>query len=1030
MTQSDRNRQSGSHVLTRSTIRFVAPVLVSLTLMLIAAVISLEMLSTIRAYVGGESLYSKGQKSAIFYLARYAGSHSEVDFRLYQAAIAFPLGDRQARLALQRRPVDLEAARRGFLQAGNDPADIPSIVLLFRMFGNFGLMHDAVEIWTEGDGYTLRLCALADRLHSANGSRASVAQLATIRSELDTINRELTPLSARFSYTLGKLARTARTLLVLALTGSTLITGLLCIQVTRARVNERLAKERGLARLTELYAALSKTSQLISRVSDRRQLFDELCRICIDTTGLSLAAVGLVREDRGGVDFQAAHGHARWHLPDMLAAVAPHSELRSHALHVALDTGRAHVIHRDRGSAGSTPFLSEASFPLTCQARTVGVLCVFSQEEHFFGHDIVELMEQLAMEASFALEGLYRESERHRQAQILANQNRILNLIASGADLEFIFAALAELVETQCSGVRCALAALDAGGNWSLVAAPTLPPGFGQALAAAGHLECPAPGARGPSGAGAAANLTSAVRPLDASLRGQIGDSGPQYVTTSLISGSQNQVLGALSLYSDQHDVLRDLDIRLIGICTGLAGIAIEGYWAADRIQHLAHHDDLTGLPNRLLFNSQLEQALARAQRLGSSVALLFLDLDRFKVINDTLGHAAGDSVLKQIAEHLRACLHGSDLLARVGGDEFTLVVEHSAGIEELGVISQKLLAAISGAVTVNGAQYQLSGSIGIAIYPKDGSDAASLLKNADIAMYRAKSSGRDTYQFYANEIDVHSIERLALENELRQAVQRREFEVHYQPKVDIASGRIAGAEALVRWRHPQRGLLLPGEFIFVAEEVGLIGAIGNIVLETVCRDLARWRRAGLPPTRIAINLSAQQFADARLLGNLDRVLHETGCDPQLLEFEITESVMMMSPDKALQLLEHIKTYGITLAIDDFGTGHSSLAYLKRFPVDSIKIDNTFVRDIAADPDDLAITKGIIALGHSLALKVIAEGVESQAQFDILRRHRCDEFQGFLFSAAIPAAEFGDMLLGNPRALHGARQTHVKAAMS
>ncbi len=999
-------------------------------MMLIAAVISLEMLSTIRAYVGGESLYSKGQKSAIYYLARYVVSHSDEDFRLYQAAIAFPLGDRQARLALQRRPVDVGAARSGFLQGGNDPADIDSIVLLFRMFGDFGLMREAVEIWTQGDSYTMKLCALADRLHSADGARASVEQLAAIRSELDDINAELAPLSARFSSTLGKLARTARTLLVLALAGGTLITALLCIQVTRARVNERLAKERGLARLTELYAALSKTSQLISRVRDRSQLFEELCRICVDTSGLSLAAVGLMREDAAGIDFAAAHGHAREHLRDMNSPVAPHSDLQSHAMHVALATGRSHVIHRDSGSPGSTLFLSEASFPLTCQARTVGVLCVFSQEEHFFGGDIVELMEQLAMEASFALDGLYRESERYRQAQILANQNRILNLIASGADLEFIFAALAEFVETQCPRVHCALAALDTGGNWSLVAAPTLPPGFGQALAAAGHLESPGPGAHRISGPGAATDAFSAVRPLAASLRAQIGEAGPQYVRTSLICGSQNQVLGALSLYSHQQDDLRDIDVRLIGICNGLASIAIEGHRAADRIQHLAQHDDLTGLPNRLLFNSQLEQALARAHRLGSSVALLFLDLDRFKVINDTLGHAAGDSVLQQIAEHLRACVRGSDLLARVGGDEFTLVVQHSAGIEELGVISQKLLAAISSAVTVNGAQYQLSGSIGIAIYPKDGFDAASLLKNADIAMYRAKSAGRDRYQFYANEIDVHSLERLALERELRQAVQRREFEVHYQPKVDIASGRIAGAEALVRWSHPQRGLLLPGEFIFVAEEVGLIGAIGNLVLETVCRDLARWRYAGLPPTRVAINLSAQQFADSRLLDNLDRVLRETECDPQSLEFEITESVMMLSPDKALQLLEHIKTYGITLAVDDFGTGHSSLAYLKRFPVDSIKIDNTFVRDIAADPDDLAITKGIIALGHSLALKVIAEGVESKAQLDILRRHRCDEFQGFLFSPAIPAPDFARILLSNPQALPGARQTNIKKAMS
>jgi len=1021
MAQPDRNNQIESHGLSRSTIRFVAPVLVSLTLMLVAAVVSLEMLSTIRAYVGGESLYSKGQKSAIYYLARYAATHSEQDFRLYRTAIAYPLGDRQARLALQHHPADIAAARRGFLQGGNDPADIDSIVMLFRMFGDFGLMREAVDIWTEGDRYTMRLCALADKLHSAGGPRASLAGLAAIRAELDTINRELTPLSARFSYTLGKLARTARTLLVLALTGGTLITGLLCIQVTRARVNERLAKERGLARLTELYAALGKTSQLISRVRDRGQLFDELCRICADTSGLSLAAVGLLKEDRSGLDFKAAHGQAAERLSCMTAA-AQRSEIPSQAMHVALDTGRSQVLHREREDAGGSPFHSEASFPLTCQGRIVGALCVFSQEKAFFGDDIVELMEQLAMEVSFALDSLYRESERRRQAQILADQNRILNLIAAGADLEVIFATLVEFLETQCNGLRCALAALDASGERSLVAAPTLPAGFAQALAAAGEPESSESGSRAVSSIGTPTLANFAVRQLDASLGAQIGETGPHYVTTCPISGSQNQPLGALYLFARQGNPLREHDLRLISICTGLAGIAIEGRWAAERIQHLAHHDDLTGLPNRFLFNSQLEQALARAERLGSALALLFLDLDRFKVINDTLGHAAGDSALAQIARHLRACVRGSDLLARVGGDEFTLVVEHASGIEDLVLISKKLLSTMSSAVTLNGAQYQLSGSIGIAIFPKDGTDAASLLKNADIAMYRAKSTGRNTYHFYANEIDVHSLERLSLENQLRQAAERREFEVHYQPKVDIDTGRIAGAEALVRWRHPQRGLLLPGEFIFVAEEVGLIGAIGKIVLETVCRDVVRWRCARLPAIRVAINLSAQQFADSRLLDDLDQILRDTGCDPQSLEFEITESVVMMNPDSALRLLEHIKTYGITLAIDDFGTGHSSLSYLKRFPVDSIKIDNSFVRDIATDPADLAITKVIIALGHSLSLKVVAEGVESREQLEILRRHGCQEYQGFLFSAAVAAAEFCRMLEGDPREHDGPRQ--------
>ena len=343
------------------------------------------------------------------------------------------------------------------------------------------------------------------------------------------------------------------------------------------------------------------------------------------------------------------------------------------------------------------------------------------------------------------------------------------------------------------------------------------------------------------------------------------------------------------------------------------------------------------------------------------------------------------------------------------------MLVEQLAEPHDLDAIAEKLLTAMSNPLKVNGNVYQLSGSIGIATYPTDGADGASLMKNADIAMYRAKSSGRNTHQFYSTEINDHSVERLALENELRQAVVRREFEVHYQPKVDIASGCIAGAEALVRWRHPQRGLLLAGEFIGVAEDVGLIASIGSLVLETVCADLVRWQAEGLPATRVAMNLSAQQFADSRLIDNLNQTLHQTGCDPRLLEFEITESVVMTNPGKALELLQHIKDHGITLAIDDFGTGHSSLAYLKRFPVDSVKIDHTFVRDIAIDPNDVAIIKAIIALGHSLDLKVVAEGVESASQLELLRRFHCDEFQGFLFSRAVPAAEFERLLMSPAR---------------
>ena len=974
MKRFDRNQSNDSNGISRSAVRFVAPVLISLTVMLVAAVLSIELLSTIRAWVGGEGLYSKGQKNATYYLSQYALSHSEKDFRLYQAAIAFPLGDLKARLALQRRPSDLNAAYAGFLQGGSDPADIDSIITVFRLFGGVGPVRRAIDIWTEGDSYTSRICALAALIHPTDGTEVPAAEQARIRTALHQINDELTPLAAHFSSTLGDLARTTRSLLILALALGTLITALLCIRVTRARVRERNAQEQGLARLTELYAALSRTSQLISRVSNRSQLFDELCRICVGTTGLMLAAVGMLKRDRSSIEFVAAHGDRKSYLRTLellsVKGVADHSD----GLHAPLYTRGSRVFDAADKSRGVFP--SEASFPLICQNEVVGVLCVFSQEKQYFKKDIVELMEQLTMEASFALDSLHREAERRRQASVLADQNRVLNLIASGAELKSILTTLAEFIEVQSEGGLCSLAAQNAGGTGVCVGlSPSMPPGFDRTVA-------------------------------EARTRLQLVSERP-------IVGSKDQLLGMLSVYKRPDAELRQPNSQLIGICANLAGIAIESCQAAERIRHLAHHDDLTGLPNRLLFNYQLPKALARAQRDGTSVGVLFLDLDRFKIINDTLGHDAGDMVLRQIAGHLRSCVRETDTLARVGGDEFTVLVEQLPDTQYLGTIAEKLLTAMASPLAIGGNVYQLSGSIGIAMYPEDGDDGASLLKNADIAMYGAKASGRNNYQFYSSDINAHSLERLALENELRQAVARREFEVHYQPKVDISTGRIAGAEALVRWRHPQRGMLLPGEFIFVAEEVGLISSIGSFVLDTVCADIARWRDAGLPPMRVAINLSAQQFADSRLIDNLNQVLQQTGCDPELLEFEITESVVMTSPGKALQLLEQIKDYGITLAIDDFGTGHSSLAYLKRFPVDSVKIDCTFVRDIAKDPNDVAIIKAIIALGHSLDLKVVAEGVESITQLEILRRFQCDEFQGFLFSEAVPFAKIAGMLTAN-----------------
>ena len=434
---------------------------------------------------------------------------------------------------------------------------------------------------------------------------------------------------------------------------------------------------------------------------------------------------------------------------------------------------------------------------------------------------------------------------------------------------------------------------------------------------------------------------------------------------------------------------------------------------AEERVRHLAHFDDLTGLPNRNTFNQRLQHALAQAHRHAKPLAVLFIDLDRFKIINDTLGHNAGDRVLREVAQRFGECLRDSDTVARLGGDEFVVLIEELPDPVHVTSIAQKILAAVAKPFVLDGQEFQLTASIGITTYPDDSDDMATLLKNADIAMYRAKEQGKNIYQYYSAQMNVHSLERLALESNLRRAVERDEFRLHYQPKVHLASGRVTGMEALVRWQQSGKALIYPAEFIPLAEETGLIVPIGEWVMKTACAQNKFWQDQGLPPVRVAVNLSARQFTHEKLLDDVARILAETGLDPAQLELEITESMVMQNAEQAVKLLNRLSAMGIHLSIDDFGTGYSSLSYLKRFPIDSVKIDRSFIRDIPGDADDAAITQAIIAMAHGLRITVIAEGVETREQLEFLRDNGCDEIQGHYFSKAVPPDEFVRLLEEN-----------------
>jgi diguanylate cyclase (GGDEF)-like protein len=432
---------------------------------------------------------------------------------------------------------------------------------------------------------------------------------------------------------------------------------------------------------------------------------------------------------------------------------------------------------------------------------------------------------------------------------------------------------------------------------------------------------------------------------------------------------------------------------------------------ASAEIEHLAYHDALTGLPNRPLFIDRLIVSLAQASRVPQKIAVFFLDLDRFKDINDSLGHSAGDQLLKAVADRIRRCVREGDTVARFGGDEFTLLVSGIENIEDAAKIAQKIIETLKIPFFVQERELFVTTSIGISLYPADGGDAETLLRNADSAMYRAKDSGRDNYQLYAPAMNARALERLALENMLRKAVSQRELVLYYQPLIDAERKTIIGLEALIRWQHPELGLLSPAHFISVAELSGLIIPIGQWVLHTACRQLKIWQKKIDRSLTVSVNLSARQFSQPDLVDQIRAVLSDTGVDPCSLELEITESNAMHNAENTIHTLRELKQLGVRIAMDDFGTGYSSLNYLKRFPIDTLKLDQMFVKDVDSDPADAAIVSAVITLAHILSLEVVAEGVETEGQLEFLQKQGCDRIQGFLFSMPVPADELEPYLI-------------------
>ncbi|WP_338034479.1 EAL domain-containing protein [Herbaspirillum rhizosphaerae] len=616
------------------------------------------------------------------------------------------------------------------------------------------------------------------------------------------------------------------------------------------------------------------------------------------------------------------------------------------------------------------------------------------------------------LDKGYAIFAILRDISARKRAELLqTTQNRILHLVMTDADLEDILKEIVQFADSQIPQSVCSILMLnDDSTHLAAIYTSRLSERTHE-----GYLSMPI--ARG-NGASSEAVITRKPHVVGDILTDPTMENARKFINTEEfpscgswpIIGKEGQVMGVFSSLLKEHGLPSSEYLHLAGVVADLASVAIESRKAEERIRHLAHYDELTGLPNRFLCTQHISNAIAHAEHRDGQVAVFLMDLDRFKNINDTFGHETGEALLREIAIRFRNCLRELDILARVGGDEFIVLIDDYEDPLQLGEIAQKLLMEARKPFDISGHECQLSTSIGIATYPTDGGNAQTLIKHADIAMYRAKHKGKDDYRFYSDEVNTHTIERIALETELRRAIERQEFIVHYQPKVDLKSSRIVGAEALVRWQHPVRGLLPPGEFIGLAEEAGLIDQIGLQVLDRACADIDLLNKLGLAFGRIAINLAGSQFNDDNLLADIQRVVQARGVSSSSLEFEITESMVMHNREQAIAIMDGIRALGFTISIDDFGTGYSSLAYLKRFPVDNVKIDRSFITDIPHDANGSAIVQAIIAMAHALNLKVVTEGVETEVQLQALQVFGSDEYQGYYFSRPIPHAAFVQML--------------------
>ncbi|HTD00096.1 MAG TPA: EAL domain-containing protein [Bradyrhizobium sp.] len=802
----------------------------------------------------------------------------------------------------------------------------------------------------------------------------------------------------------------------------------------------RKDNERALRRLNLMFGAISATNEAILRAKTEQELYQRVCDAA-SYSGRAIAAVVMLPEQGSSwLKPVASAGGSAELVTQSRYSIDPDDVHGAGVCGAAFRTQRPCVDGDVVGSQQGEPWrragresgaVACVAVPLIKTGQSVGVLMFFVGRSWAADEGVVAVLARMAENASFALDNFERAAEKARAD---AQRERLARMLVSlSATNEAIMRAKSrsELFELVCESVAqgakftstcIALARPDSDYlDLVAVAGPTAENTRKVRLSRnADHPE-----GRGLSGtafrAGEACISNDylndsrgiAFHPIVRSDGAKSGAAFPLEVGGGIIGIM-------LFLSAERHTFTPELAELLQRLADNVS-FALENFDRADeknradeRIEYLASHDSLTGLPNREMFNELLRHSIDSARRHDRPFALLFIDLDRFKIINDSLGHDAGDMLLVEIANRLRGALRPGDVVARLGGDEFVVILGEASDRGDVERIAGVLLALLSEPMQIGGHECHSSASIGIAMFPDNGSDAPTLTKSADIAMYLAKEDGKNGFRFSSGEVKAQSFERLKLETELRRAVERDQFSLHYQPKIDLASGQITGVEALLRWTHPQLGQVTPAQFIPLAEETGLIVPIGRWVLNQACAQNMAWQRRGLRPVSMAVNLSPRQFADEHLLNDIDEALLASGMSPVLLQLEVTESMVMRNVARAVRVLDAIQSRGIRLAIDDFGTGYSSMSLMKQFPIDTIKIDRSFVRDLPRDSEDQAIAQAIISMGKALGMTVVAEGVETAAQQAFLRDHHCDEMQGYLFSRPVPPRELAKLLRSPP----------------